>query len=188
MTASASSEDLVECVHRLRLLDLRDHARRRAAVADDLLELADVLGPPDERERHVVDAEAERELEVDAVLLGERRDRDLDTAREVHSFVRVHLAADDDLAERPAVVDRLDREADQPVVDQEVVARLEHLGDRRGSDHEVALGALADARHVDRRPGGEDARAFELGDPELRALEVGDQRERAAELGLHRRG
>ena len=57
-------EDVVERVDRLGLLDLRDHAARRAGCRDELPQLADVVGRADERERDVVDPELERELEV----------------------------------------------------------------------------------------------------------------------------
>ena len=85
---------------------------------------------------------------------------------------------------RPAF-DLLDREADQAVVDQDVVPGLEHLGDRRGSDDEVAPAGVPGTRDVHGGVRREHARAVELGDPELRALQVCDQRERPPELGLN---
>ena len=60
-------EDLVEPMHRLRLLDLGHDG---GAAARDLLGFGDVLRPLDEGERHPVDAGVERGLEVGAVLLG----------------------------------------------------------------------------------------------------------------------
>ena len=78
--------------------------RRRAPRRDELLQLADVRGRPDERQRDEVDAEPERELEVVQVLLGERRDRDA-TPGQVHALVRGDLAADDDAAAGAAALD-----------------------------------------------------------------------------------
>ncbi len=114
-------EDLVERLDRLRLLDLRDHARRRAVLADDRLQVADVGGRAHERQRHEIHAEPERELEIVDVLLRERRNRQRD-AGQVHALVRLHLATDDHAAARATLLDVLDGQPDVPVVDQDVVA------------------------------------------------------------------
>ena len=178
-------EDLVERLDRLRLLDLRDHAGDGAALLDDLLQLADVLGCPHERERDVVDSRPSANSRSSRSFSVSAGHGDHDAARQVHALVRVDLAADHDLAERAAVVDLLDGEPDQAVVDLDVVAGLEHLGDGRRGHDQVAGNAGTGSRDPHRRACREDPRPFELADPELRPLEVGDQRERAPELGLH---
>ena len=89
---------------------------------DDRLQVAHVGGRADERERDEVDAELERELEVAQVLPRQRRDRERD-AGQVDALVRLHLAADEHEAAGAAVLDLLDGEADEAVVDQDVVAR-----------------------------------------------------------------
>ena len=122
ITASRLGEDVVEHVDRLRLLDLRDHVRVRARLLDQRAQVAHVGRRAHERERDEVDAELERELEVGRVLARDRRDRQRD-ARQVDALVRADDAADDDLAVRAALVDVLDAQADEPVVDQHVVAR-----------------------------------------------------------------
>ena len=68
MTASVSARISSQRVDRLGLLDLRDHARARAGVLDQLAQIADVGRGADERERDVVDVELEREVEVLEVL------------------------------------------------------------------------------------------------------------------------
>ena len=107
-------------------------------------------------------------------------------ARQVDALVRGDDAADDDLAARPAALDRLDAQLDVPVVDEHVVADLEHGAEHGGADREVAV-----ARRV--LPGDDDGVAAlerdglgEVADAELRALQVGDQRDRPAgrRLGL----
>ena len=69
ITASALGEHVVEHVDRLGLLDLRDHVRVRAGLLDQRAQVAHVGERADERERDEVDADPERELEVDGVLL-----------------------------------------------------------------------------------------------------------------------
>ena len=96
--------------------------------------------------------------------------------------------ADDHGAASASPLDALDPQPDEPVVDQDVVPRLQHLADHGRADRELAVsGSLL---------GGDDdlvARLQrdgrrQLADPELRALEVGDHRERAADLpGLRAR-
>ena len=101
MTRVRLAEDVVERRDRLRLLDLRDHVRRRAGRLDQRLQRLHVGGRADERERDVVDAELERELEVVDVLARQRRDRERD-AGQVDALVRGDDAADEHLAARAA--------------------------------------------------------------------------------------
>ena len=65
-------DDVVQPVDRRRLLDL---GQQRRLVADQRARLGDVLGPLDERQRDPVGPLLERELQVVAVLVGQRRDR-----------------------------------------------------------------------------------------------------------------
>ena len=138
ITASASCEHLVEHLDRLGLLDLRDHARRRAVLADDRLQVAHVGGGAHERQRDEVDAEPEREREVVEILLRQRRDRDRD-AGQVDALVRLDLAADDHAAARAAVLDLLDGEPHEAVVDQDVVPGPQHLADHGRRDGQLAV-------------------------------------------------
>ena len=48
-------------------------------------------------------------------------------------------AADDHLAERAAVLDLADAQPHEPVVDQHVVARLQHVADHGGRDGQLAV-------------------------------------------------
>jgi hypothetical protein len=152
-------------------------------LADDRLEVAHVGGGAHERERDEVDAEPEREAEVVEVLLRQRRDRDRH-AGQVHALVRLHLAADDDEAARSPLVHLLHGEANEPVVDQDVVAGAEHLADHCRRDRQLAVdrGLLADDEHL--LVLQQDARRRQVADAELRPLQVCDQRERLAGLLL----
>ena len=126
-------EDRVERVDGLGLLDLRDHARVRPCLLDQRTQVADVGGGADEGERDEVDAELERQLEVIHVLARDGRDRNRD-ARQVDPFVRGDDATGEHRAARAALLDRLDPQPDEPVVDQHLVPRLEHLADHRRAD------------------------------------------------------
>ena len=53
--------DRLELLDGLELLDLGDHALAAAVALDQALEILDVLGPPHERERDVVDVPAHRD-------------------------------------------------------------------------------------------------------------------------------
>ena len=120
-------DDLVEPVHRLRLLDLGHHG---GAAARDLLGLGDVLGPLDERQRDPVDAGVERGFEIGAVLGRQRRERDHGVGQ-AHALAVGQLAADldagDDLL--PARFGR--DQADLAVVEQQRVAGLHAREDLR---------------------------------------------------------
>ena len=72
ITASERADDLVQPLDRRRLLELGHDA---SPAGDELADLVQVLRPLDERQRHPVDPELEREGEVGPVLLGQRRDR-----------------------------------------------------------------------------------------------------------------
>ena len=131
-------EDVVEDVDRLGLLDLRDHVRVRAGLLEQRAQVADVGRRADERERDEVHAGLERPVEIGEVLARERRDRHRD-AGEVHALVRADEPADDHRARRAAALDLVDAEPDEAVVDQHVVARLEHVSDHGRRDRQLAV-------------------------------------------------
>ena len=117
----------------LRLLDLRDHVNLRIPPGHERTQLAHVGRRAHEREGDKVDAQLERECEVAAVLLCERRNGNGD-AWDVHALGRADDAGDENLAPCPPVLDLLHLQMDVAVVDQEVVAGLQHLPEH-GREH-----------------------------------------------------
>ena len=87
--------------------------------------------------------------------------------------------AHDHLALRAPVGHRPDTQPDEPVVDQHVVARLQHVADHGGRDRQLPALAIVLRAHGDGLALAEDEGLLELADPELRPLEVGDQGDRA---------
>jgi hypothetical protein len=96
--------------------------------------------------------------------------------------VRAHGAADEDGAARTPARDLVDAQADEPVVDEDVVAGLQHLADDRGRDGQLAVRRELFRADDDVLPAHEEPRLRQVADAELRALEVGDERDRAADL------
>ena len=174
-------EDLPEHLDRLGLLDLRDHLGMRAGILDQPAQVDDVLRRADERERHVVDAEREGQLQVAQVLGSQRRDRERH-AREVHPLVRADGAADHDRAAGATAVHLLDPKADEPVVDQHLVPGREHLADDRRRDGQIAVARALLRRDDHLVPGGQGSRRREVADTQLRPLEIGDQGERTGRV------
>ncbi len=90
--------------------------------------------------------------------------------------------ADSHRADRTTVVHALDAQANVTVVDQNIVARLEHLAHDRRGHRQVDLRALRPDEHLlafrDRHGSGE------VSDAQLRPLQVGDERQGAAVLPL----
>jgi hypothetical protein len=74
---------------------------------------------------------------------------------------------------------------DEPVVDQHLVARFEHVSDHRGRDRQLAVRRGRFRGDADLIPGVEDDRLGQLADAELRSLEVGDESDRAPDLGRY---
>ena len=173
------ADDRVQLVERLGLLDLGDDVGLRVGGVQELAQPAAVGGRAHERERDVVDAERERELEVGEVLLRHRGDGD-GHARDVDALVGADRAADHDQRPEALAVGVLDGQAHEPVVDQDLVPGLEHLGEDGGHHRQVAGSARALAGDVHRVALDEDPRSVEVADADLRPLEVGDQRERPA--------
>ena len=106
------------------------------------------------------------------------------TPGQVHALVRADARRRRSTSQRGAAVARpVDAQPDEAVVDQHVVARLEHVADHRR--------ARPAARRRGTRPRRtttivlalrEHDRLGEVADAELRPLQVGDQRDRPAEL------
>src|SRR5436190_570935 len=89
-------------------------------IIDSSICVADVRRRAHERQRHVVDADLQRKLEVVDVLAGQRGDRNRNS-RQVHALVRADDAADHDTAPRSPVLDLLHTQTNVSVVDQDVV-------------------------------------------------------------------
>jgi hypothetical protein len=82
----------------------------------------------------------------------------------------------------------LDVQAHEAVVDQHLVARLQHLADHRRADRQLAVQGRLGGGHDHLLATPERDGLLEVADPQLRALKVGDERDRLPELGLGRRG
>ena len=134
-------------MHRLGLLDLRDHAGLRSRVVDELPEFANIVGRAHERQGDEVGADVEREREVPAILLGQRRDGKRDAGK-VHALMALDGPADDNGAHGASVVDALDAKAHVAVVDQHVMANLEHSAHDLGRDRQVDLSPLGAHDHL----------------------------------------
>ena len=91
--------------------------------------------------------------------------------------------ADDHRAGRAAALDLVDAQPHEPVVDQHLVPRLEHVPDHRRRDRQLAVGRSLLRADPDLVAGVEDDRLRQLADAQLRPLQVGDERDRAAGLG-----
>src|SRR6266545_2603659 len=134
-----------------------------------------VLRRAHERERDVVDAEPESELEIPQILLGQGRNGDRDPGQ-VYALVRLHRAADEYGGAGANGIDLVHAQAHATVVDQDVVADEENLLQDRRADRQCACGAVLLARDVDLVALDEHERMRQLADSELRALQVGDER------------
>ena len=131
-------QDGVEVVDRGRTLDLGDERRRAAGPLDDLARTSDIFRRLHEAQRHEVHAEAQAELQVVDVFVGQRRRRQRH-AGSVDALVPAERSAvdDDDLEARRGSAD--DLELDAPVVEQQAIARL-----RRS--HQLGVGREDPAR------------------------------------------
>ena len=138
------AHDLVERRDRLGLLDLRDHVSGGARRLDQRAQRLDVRRGAHERQRDVVDAELERPRQVVEVLPRQRRNRQRN-ARHVDALVRLYVPGYDDRAAGAPALDALDAQLHVAVVDEHVVARLEHAAEHRRAHGQVAVadGVLA---------------------------------------------
>ena len=173
------AHDRVQLFECLGLLDLGDDVGLRVGRVQELAQPATVGSRAHERQRDVVHAEREGKLEVAQVLLGHRGDRQRDP-RDVDTLVRAHRASDRDHPANPLPVRVFHAHVDEPVVDQDLVAGPENLGEHRRHDGKVAGSGRRLSNNVHRVPLDQDACRVEVADPHLRPLEVGDQRQRPA--------
>ena len=165
--------DLVERVERLGLLDLGDHARRRAAPLEISLnsrrsaaartnESATKSTP-----RSSANSRSSRSFSVsDGIGIG--------TPGRLTPLFDVDLAADEHAAGAPALSMRSTISRTLPSSISTSLPGLEHFADDRRGDGRSPCPRLAadDARRRLRAP-----RPAQLADAKLRALEVGDQRD-----------
>ena len=175
-------EDALQIVQGLGLLDL-GHAG--GAPVHDPLQLGHVLGLLHEAEGHPVDAEAQGEGQVLAVLGRQGRDRN-DRFRHRHALAVRQLGAALDRDVGPFVRAFPDPQADAPVVDQQQHPcaqglkdfRVRHLHPRLVARLRVQI----EAHPVARLDG--DLDIGEPAQPQLRPLQVGQNAQRAFQRDL----
>ena len=179
----ADGDDVVEVLDRLGLLDLGDDPRVRPARVDPLAQLLDVGGRAHERERDVVGADPEREVEVGLILVGQGWDRQV-RAGQVHALAGRDQPAHLDPCDHARTLHRRDPRPHHAVVDQHLAAGRDGLGDTRVGHVQIAGGTLAGRGEDERVAGAHRARLADPPDADLRPLQVGDHGERAADQGL----
>jgi len=121
-------DDRVEIGDCVGLLDLRDDPHRGAGEVDEPPQLQDIVSAAHEGERDVVDIVRERELEVDPILCGQRRDRERRRWK-VDALCRGDDPPGLDTAENAHAIGGLDACADAAVVDQDLLPRLDDRGE-----------------------------------------------------------
>ena len=135
-------DDALEVVDRLRLLDLGDDGHARAELVHDRVDVGDVVGRAHEGQGDHVDAEAHREAEVLAVLVGQRGHADRD-AGQVDALVVADTSPPTTVSVSTSVSVDLDGpEHDLAVVDEQEVTGADVTGQagiRRADDGVVAL-------------------------------------------------
>ena len=184
MIGVGQTDDVLDPLQRLRLLDLGEQGR---PAADQPARLDQVGGLLDEGEGDEIDPELEAEGEVRAVLGGQRRQVEGGVGQ-VDALAVADRAADhhpgldrlglerDGLEPHPAVVDQQRR----PRQD-----RLEDLGMRQRDRIPAAL--LAPEHEAHGLAGGDlDLAVLDQADPDLGALQVLQDGDRAAGLALER--
>ena len=177
-------DDVVQTIDRRRFLDLRKQCR---AVADQLPRFGYVLGPLHEGQRNPVGPLIQRELQIVAVLVGERWNRHHDVG-DIDALVVGHGTADLHLADDLVAVDFEDVQADLAVVDQDLrscLDRFEKLGMWQQDTVAVACRLLAVEDEAlplleDRPP------PFEMTYSQLRPLKVEQDCRGAMEFLLER--
>ena len=179
MTASHDVQNLVEVFERLRPLQLRDERDvRPVGVRHQLTRLLEVRRGLHEADRDHVDAERQPEPQVVGILRRDRGRRQLD-ARRIDALVLADFAAFDHRRLNFPAVGRVDPQLDQPVGQQQPIARLDALrepGERRRNAaraaHEVAGG---DRQTVAGLQGDRPA-SFERAGANLRPAEILENR------------
>ncbi len=162
---------------------------RAPVLVHDLVDLVDVGRAAHERQRDDVDAQAEGELEVRAVLLRHRRHGHVHPGQR-QALVVADRAALGDPADHVVALDGDDPQADLAVVDQQPVVRAGVGGEAlvRGGDPVVGAGHVVDGDpHLLAGAPLQRARAGrEPAQPDLRPLQVGEDPDGVA-LGVRGR-
>ena len=175
-------EDGVEIVDPLLVLDLGHEPLVAPGRVDDAAHLLDVLRAANERQRDEVDVLLDRERDVLAVLLRDRREVHAD-ARQVHVLAGAKRAA----VEHPtlqAVRQHLEHlEVDEPVVDGEPLADLEVFDEIPVVDmHAAKLAVVGQHREVEDLAGLQLDVLPQLARADLGALQIHQDRHRPAVL------
>ena len=172
-------DDRLERVDGLWLLQLGDDRHAAADLVHDLVNELDVRRGAHEGQRDEVHAHLQGEAEVLAVLLAERRHRDVHPWQG-HALVIGDRAALDDLADHVVILDSLADQRDLAVVDKQAVARLRVPGQALVGGGDAVVGALdvlhGDANGLAGRPVG--LVLGEAAEADLRALQVGQDADR----------
>ena len=192
MIASLSIEDRIEVADRRRLLDL---GQARGATSDELAQAGHVAGVLHEGQRDPIDAKAQGEIQVGAILGRESRNGNCH-ARSRDPLVVGEMAAAHRLGAGEIFANLGDPEEHPAVVEAEIQPRTQgaqefavgqlHAPARAGSRVQV------EPQNVAARQG--DATVLEGAEAELRSLKVGQDRQGTigGYLGLahrrHRRG
>jgi len=178
----AHFEDLVEIVDGLRFLQLRDHVDLIAArFVQKRAELDDVGLAADERRGDVVELPLHGESDIDAILVRDRRDRQLGVGK-VHPLLRRDWAAVEDPRRHALLVDRRDDELHEPVVDEDALPDADLPRQRRERRRDRTGVAHTRLRPDDEGPAGlEILHAVHIADAQLRSLDVPDDRHVTAE-------
>jgi hypothetical protein len=177
-------ENRIQPLDRSRLFDLGEQA---GAAADQFLGLGDIFGTLDETQGDPVNSLAEREFEVAAILVGQRRDRHDDVGH-INALAVGNTPANLDISLDPVGRDFLDPQADLAVVDQKLVADVDRL-------EQLVMGEFDPGRIAGSRVTIEDEllpvvehrfAALEVADPQLRPLQVHEDRRRPVIFLLQR--
>ena len=180
-----SIQDLLEVVDRVRRLDLCQHADLRPLLRQIALELVDHVGVAHERQRVVVDAHVDAELQVEPVLVCDGRQ----VGRfppDVEVAARLDRAAVDDLALDVAVRLGHDAEALHPPVDEQRVPDRDVVDEAIVVDRDAAPGAvgpLVDGKSV-AVPLAHLDRSDEVSRPHLWPFRVEHDREAPSPQGV----
>ncbi len=165
-------DDLVNIANGGGLFDLRHDS---GAPGDKLLDFGDILGPLHEGQRDPVDPEFEREIQIAAVLVGQRAHAD-DGIGYAHPLAIGNFAADLHLAVDEVLARPCDDEAQLAIVEQQEAAVFQTFENcRMGQGNPCRIAR----RFIEIKPEGraifQHNRTFgKAADPDLRPLQVGE--------------
>ncbi len=177
--AVADFEDLVDIFHRPRLFHFRHHP---GAAVDDLARVHDVHRALHKRQRHPVDPQRQRKLQILYVLRRQRRQRQ-DRVGQVDALVRGQRPADPDHRVGAAFFDPDHLQMDTAIVEQQRHARLErgeYFLMRQGRPAGVALGF--GKVEAERRALFQNRALGHLADTQLRSLQIDEDADGPAQL------